>query len=401
MINYRRRQITFWGILVLLLAVAAIRIFMPLYAVGQDEPHPVIRAGICGEVRQPAVYSMPRGSDLSMLIRRAGGLSPDADTGPLDLSLQLSNDSIYHIGSRPVEARIRVDEPYYEASLASLPGADYLAGLQPPERELPPEINILYVGLPAMFVIINYMPQLGRVNLTHLPAATVFPHSRLRLVDAFLLLGPGPVLRLISHQLQIPLAHYIIQDKFGFQQMIDLLGGVELDADEAFSSHYRLRGGRMRLNGFHTWEYVRFLDMRRIQLIRTDLRPQDLITEDPYTADPTLWQQAYELRHQRQRYVLEAVRQAFNQLPLAVQMNRLTQVVQTFETDLTAAHVAGLYQDQAFSLPAYSYGQLGGYYENNGKNLFFYPDIPSFTMLRNELIREALVEKETKRKTIY
>ncbi len=63
------------------------------------------RVDISGQVKQPGVYSLPKGSRLEDVIKLAGGLSPNADTTSINLAKKiLDGEKIYipYIGQIPV-----------------------------------------------------------------------------------------------------------------------------------------------------------------------------------------------------------------------------------------------------------------------------------------------------------
>ncbi len=122
---------------------------------------------------------MFRGSDLAMLIWRAGGLKSGADISKTDLEQLLMNDSIYHIpgGNGLSENGIDIKK---SADLAIVSGfrdaaKDVALAFNRPGIE---QMNILYVGFPAVYMLISYYPQFGKVcliffSLTH---KNVFRH---------------------------------------------------------------------------------------------------------------------------------------------------------------------------------------------------------------------------------
>lgn len=154
------------------------------------------------------------------------------------------------------------------------------------------------------------------------------------------------------------------------------------------------------MDGFHTWEYIRFLDMKRIKRTFTSGTGKDLITTDNFKAAPSEWQLAYEMRHHRQQVVMTALREAYALLNPAEQVEVLTKITKTFETNIKPDLMLKLYKD-VLSTPAFSYGTIPGYYENDGEKLFFYPDLPSFYLLRQKEIRSYLVKPSGRPQITY
>ena len=97
---------------------------------------------------------------------------------------------------------------------------------------------------------------------------------------------------------------------------------------------------------------------------------------------------------------MTGLRKAYALLNPAEQVDILTKIAKTFETNIGPEILLKLYRD-VLSSPDYSYGTLPGYYENEGDKLFFYPDIPSFNLMRKKEIRSYLEKKSDKAQTIY
>ncbi|MFO8054410.1 MAG: LCP family protein [Bacteroidales bacterium] len=401
--DYQKRKIIFLGSLFSLFAI----IFLLILLRGCEtnnltSPTKNIRAGICGEVQRPAVYDISADADLSTLIRKANGLTNFADIKNISLDQPIDNDSIYHI---PGLGKPKGDSTHfnlfkiYNSSFArgasELPDTTHLLSGDPHIKQ----INVLYVGLPAVYIIINYFPELDRVNLTHIPHSSLLLSNNYRLIDIFFTLGIEPTKDIIERQLEIKLDYFIVQEKESFVQMIDHLDGVEVNLDEHFAETYDLSPGKSRIDGFHAWEYIRFLDFKRIKRKFDKYEQQNMTISDVFKADPEHLTNAYVLRHQRQRYVIKAMRKSFDQLNIAQKIKTIKNVQQTVETNLTVKEILNLYRNM-FSVPDFSYGRIPGRFIREKNNVYFFPDAPSFEAMRENMKRNLIKQME-KQKTIY
>ncbi|MCF8218911.1 MAG: LCP family protein [Bacteroidales bacterium] len=400
--NYRKRKVVFLSSLFTLFILILILILLR----GCDnnslkKQKETIRAGICGEVQLPAVYDISADANLSMLIRKANGLTHFADIRNINLDQPIDHDSIYHIPGRANSiddtSQFNLPEIYtnsFTRQSSILPDSNLLLG----EKDIR-QINILYVGLPAVYIIINYFPELERVNLTHIPHSSLLLSNNYRLIDILFTLGVEPTKDIIQRQLETKLDYYIVQEKESFIQMINLLEGVEVDLDKQFAEAYDLSSGKSRLDGFYAWEYIRFLDFKRIKRKFDNYKQQDMTRTDVFEANPEHLSNAYVLRHQRQRYVINAMRKSFNQLNPAKKIQTLKKVQKTVETDLTVKKIVSLYRDM-LSVPDFSYGRIPGRFIREKDNVYFFPDEPSYKAMRENMVRKFISQKENQ-KPIY
>lgn len=402
--NYFRRKFVFWSVVIVILLIAVLPVIWSNFA----EPvtnSDYINVGICGEVKCPAVYTIDSRSDLSMLIYEAGGLTPDAAFNRIDFELRLLNDSIYHIPAAPdgsssnaLQDSLLID---YRQLASSLEEPDFHNSDPQDSVCKEPEMNsVLYVGFPALFVLIDYYPEIGRVTLTHIPHTTLFLDTDHRLIDIFFLLGPDPTIEMLQTKLSQKIDSYIIQDRASFISMIDYIGGIEVKIDSAFAQQYNKPAGEVQLNGLMAWEYVKFLDMRRISREFVPGSKLDLITQDNFSASNKEWQFAYETRHHRQKMAMTGLRKKFIEISDGKKITFLANMASTLKTDIKASQLLNLYR-KMLGVPDFSYTTLPGYYESRGENLYYVPDVPSFELLRNDLIRNYLKEKSDKKYTIY
>lgn len=395
-LSRRLRKYGFWGILggVFLLAT----VFLILKTLKEDDrvgSPKIIRVGIGGAVRKPAVYSLPEGSDMAVLIRRAEGLTPMADILRIDFDKTVLNDSVYCIPRRfSVKTEPQMIAEFEPAQTIPLP--KILTDTTQKEIQ---ELNIFYIGSPAVYVIINYIPEIQRLNFIHIPHSTVLLQNDYRLIDVFFTLGIEPTVNMLQSRLGIKIDYYMIQDRFAFIEMIDMLNGLQVNYDPIFAREYSLKP-RTRLNGLLTWEYIRFLDLKNIRQDVSSSREIDLITEDNFFVTPADRQNAYEMRQHRQRLVIQAMRESFKEFAKSEQVLLINKLIKTFDTNIGIGIILDLYQD-IMNTPNLSYGNLPGYYQGDEKNLYYYPDVSTFKAQRNQLIRENLNQSDPKRQTLY
>ncbi len=388
--RYLKRKITFWvglGIFFILTTWIVIG-----WSGAMEDEASQIRAGICGAVLQESVYDMPFYSDLGMLVRRAGGLSPRADIRGIDLETPIRHDSIYHIPMRHMlpDGKVELNHLYQDvtSSLYETPAplaAELAAFYLPPDFK---PMNILYIGLPAVYALIEYYPDLQFINFLHIPHSSVLLGKDYRIIDIFFSMGIEPTMKILQRNLGVNIDHYMIQDQHAFIRLIDALDGIDVDIDPSFADAYSLEAGNARLNGFYAWEYIRFLDFKRIRP-HVDRSRLELITADNLQAAPAAWQHAYEIRNRRQRNAVRAMREAFFRLDPVNHSQLIQKIPGSFETNIKPSVVLDMYS-KLLGSPEFFFGYLPGQYEQKSNELFYYPDFPGFARLRNQEIRKRL-----------
>jgi anionic cell wall polymer biosynthesis LytR-Cps2A-Psr (LCP) family protein len=393
---YHKRKRWFWLALILIFIGISL-VFYYCSIPSADKNTKVISVAICGEVQHPAVYHIAEGSDLGQLIRAGNGLTYEADIRMLDLSKVVMNDTVYHIPRRSFTAAKNLNTELekeltlkYKQNLYPVSGPD--KGIN--------EITILYVGFPAVYMLINYYPDQKRVSIFHIPHSTLFLENDYRLIDIFFTIGIKPTVQMLERALQQPIDYYLIQDRFSFIDLVNLLGGIDLQLDAAFADAYKLKPGISHLDGFYTWEFIRFLDIKRMNVKYSDGNNMDLTRNDNFKIPPKSQQLAYELRQYRQRMVMNSLRSAYNQMNATEQLNVINKITRTFETDISKDLVLSLYKD-VLSTPQFSFATLPGYYSDDPEKLYYYPDIPNFKLLLNQGIRKSLEVESGRKQTTY
>jgi len=396
---YAKRKMWFWIILLIILILGIILYFL---LNKKTTEHRLIRVASCGCVNQRAVYTMREGSDLGMLIRLSKGFSINADVLHVNLDKIVLNDSVYHIpcqgaaGNKQRGEFIRQLNQSIKLSYKDL-SKEVVAEAQQKDIEC---YTILYVGIPAVYVLISYYPEFHRINFVHIPHSALFLNTEYRLIDLFFTLDIYPTMRILEHSLQQKIDYYLIQDRFNFIDLIDLLGGVDINLDKPYADEYNLKAGKNRIDGFYSWEYIRFLDWRNIKMTVKSEKKKDLVRQDNFVMDPRTMEMTYEMRNQRQRHVLEGMRQSFKGLSATDQLYVIENFKNVFRTDMKVELLNLLYKD-ILSTPSFSYGNIPGYYSREGSKLFYYPDLPSFEMMRKREIRTYLEKRKDKNQVIY
>lgn len=207
-------------------------------------------------------------------------------------------------------------------------------------------------------------------------------------------------MRIVENRLKQKIDFYLIQDRFNFIDLINMLGGVNVKLDKPYAEEYKFNPGANELDGFHAWEYIRFLDWKNLPMVVKSEKKKDLVRLDNFSIDPRTMERIYEMRNQRQRHVLEAMRTSFLGMSKVNQLDVVDNFKDVFRTDMTTEFLMELYSD-LLSTPNFSYGNIPGYYSAEGDKLFFYPDMPSFELLKRKEIRTYLENRKDKTQTIY
>jgi anionic cell wall polymer biosynthesis LytR-Cps2A-Psr (LCP) family protein len=225
-------------------------------------------------------------------------------------------------------------------------------------------------------------------------------NNEYRLVDLYYSLDIYPTMRIVANKLKQHIDYYLIQDRFEYMDLIDLLGGIEVKLDKEFAKEYNLKADVQRLDGFYAWEYIRFMDWKNLKMTVTKDRQKDLIRNDNFQIEANNLQYIYEVRNQRQRYVLQGMRKSFVNLTPDQQMDVVQNFDKVFRTDMDLKFLMNLYKD-LLSTKEFSFGSLPGYYVHDKNNLYYYPDLPNFEMLRQQEIRQNLEKQRRKGQTVY
>lgn len=176
----------------------------------------------------------------------------------------------------------------------------------------------------------------GDVGVMSIPRDTrVWVPSRQRwerINSAYAHGGANMAMEAVSHLLGVHVSYYVHTDFQGFQKMIDLLGGVEINVlkrmyyvDKAQGLEIDLAPGRQLLDGEKALQYVRYRD-----------RLGDVALVDPFKDE-------YDGRVERQRQFFEAiVSKALNPASLVKLPQLVTQMFRIVDTNLPWEKVLNL-----------------------------------------------------------
>ena len=216
-----------------------------------------INVGICGAINEPAVYNMQEGKILANLILAGNGLNINADIDRLDLDELLVKNKIYHIPYS--KEAVSVDKNTV-VSIAEKDSMDNNSPISSRENiNETTDINILYIGYPALFFVITYKENINKLVLTYIPYSTVFLDDNFRMIDIFFTLGLNSTVDVLQKSLNKKIDYYYMQDKPSFVNMINKMGGLDIVVDEDFADEYSIKTGKQVLDGRMIYEYISFV----------------------------------------------------------------------------------------------------------------------------------------------
>ena len=395
--KYKWRKSLFW-FAIIFLVLGGLLLFVLLRKPNVE--HRVIRVAACGCVNHEAVFTLREGADVAMLVTMAKGLHKNADVFKIDFDHILENDTVYHFPCKSGEVNaINAIDEINKSNRLIYRNLYKEVTAEANEKDIK-MYSILYVGMPAVYVLINYYPEFQRINFIHLPHSAMFLNNEYRLIDLFFTLDIKPLKDILQDQLAQKIDYFLIQDRFNFIDLIDLLGGVDINIDKPYAEEYKLTAGMSKLDGYHSWEYIRFLDWRNVKMNVRSEKKRDLVRSDNFSIAGSDLERIYEMRNQRQRHVLEGMRKSFVSLSTVDQLFVVENFKNVFRTDMDTDFLMSLYKD-ILSTPNFSYGNLPGYYSTENNKVFFFPDMASFEMLRKREIRTYLQQRRSRQQVVY
>ncbi len=311
----------------------------------QNTTNNYISVGICGAVNKPAIQFLPINSNLADLIKQAKGVKYNSDLRNIDLNTILQNDSIYYIPFRK-ESEIKLKRSIID----NIPETYYTHNDD--------EINILYIGYPTLFSIINYNPNTKRIVITYIPDSSLFLDNEYRLIDVFLTLGKQYTIDMLSKSLGIKIDYYFIQDKSSFINIVDKLGGVEINIDEWYAQEYGLDTGKQILDGFHSFEFMRFIEKN---MRKNTLNDNSLDV-------------AKKLRMARIKYVVKELFLNFKNGNISKQISSITEVLfnNSTETNINTSKIYELVQ-QVVKCQHIDFETISGFYIKREAHTYYIP----------------------------
>lgn len=153
-------------------------------------------------------------------------------------------------------------------------------------------INILLLGMDARpgedmtrtdtMILVSIDPDLKKVAMVSIPRDTRIevPGSNMnKICTANMVGGPRLAVRMTEKLLKEDVDYYVLMEFKGFEEMVDTLGGVDIEVDQRMykpSEGIDLRPGPQRLNGHDALAFVRYRDYVTGDIERTDHQQQFL-----------------------------------------------------------------------------------------------------------------------------
>jgi polyisoprenyl-teichoic acid--peptidoglycan teichoic acid transferase len=131
-----------------------------------------------------------------------------------------------------------------------------------------------YVGTRSdTMMVVQVTPETGRVELLSIPRDLLVelrPGTQDRINTAYAYGGVELARDVVEGLTGIPIDHYAIVDFKGFEDVIDAMGGVEVDVEDEVPPKYEIQDGPQTLNGRQALFYARYRgtaggDLDRIQ----------------------------------------------------------------------------------------------------------------------------------------
>lgn len=122
-------------------------------------------------------------------------------------------------------------------------------------------------------MVVQVTPETGRVEILSLPRdllVELWPGTQDRINTAYAYGGVELARDVVEGLTGIPIHHYAIVDFRGFVDVVDAMGGVEVDVEDEVPPKYEIRDGPQTLNGRQALFYARYRgtdggDLDRIQ----------------------------------------------------------------------------------------------------------------------------------------
>lgn len=238
---------------------------------------------------QAGLLSLPADAGVE---REGTGGSAAVAAAPATGSVEMvSSEPLEHLAAdlAPDNKKVEVKGP-----MPSAPRSEQATG-QPQgesesleEQEGPREpFNVLVLGVDARpgaageymgtrsdtMMVVQVTPETGRVELLSIPRdllVELWPGTQDRINTAYAYGGLELARDVVEGLTGIPIHHYAIVDFKGFEDVIDAMGGVEVDVEDEVPPKYEIQDGPQTLNGRQALFYARYRgtaggDLDRIQ----------------------------------------------------------------------------------------------------------------------------------------
>lgn len=219
-----------------------------------------IYAGIGGCVKDKGVYQIHPDMSLYELIRKADGITKNADLSKLNLESKVVPWEVYCI-------------PYKK--ITKLPANNIvsqkrtLVKLDLPKEKIDDRITIAYVGLPRTYIFITVYPKANEINVFHVPWFTAVANDNneiFTLYDTYLRSGTRALVKSMQNLVHTKVDYYFVQDRKAWVSFIDNLGGIPVDVPRSFARQYHVDSGKHIVDGYTSWLYITFIskELRKI-----------------------------------------------------------------------------------------------------------------------------------------
>jgi LCP family protein required for cell wall assembly len=188
----------------------------------------------------------------------------------------------------------------------------WLRGLLGGAQEVPDgPLNVLVLGVDERpgsevegsrtdtIMLVQVVPETGDVKLLSVPRdllVEIEPGEEDRINAAYSYGGIEETMGALQGYAQVPIEHYAVVDFEGFRDVINAMGGVEMDVEDEIPSKYGIKDGIQTLNGAQALFYARYRgtaggDMDRIRhqqrliaALRSKAFGWDTVTKLPHIA---------------------------------------------------------------------------------------------------------------------
>lgn len=141
-------------------------------------------------------------------------------------------------------------------------------------QDYPEYINLLVMGLDGseqrsdVIILANFHPQTGKVNILSIARDTMVKLNTgktLKINALIAIGGEAKIIEKVEELIDMPVHYYLTMNFEGFREVIDLLGGVEIDVpfdmnyDDPYQNlHIRVNKGKQILDGEKLEQYLRY-----------------------------------------------------------------------------------------------------------------------------------------------
>jgi polyisoprenyl-teichoic acid--peptidoglycan teichoic acid transferase len=188
----------------------------------------------------------------------------------------------------------------------------WLRGLLGGAQEVPDgPLNVLVLGVDERpdsdvegsrtdtIMLVQVVPKTGEVKLLSVPRdllVEIEPGEEDRINAAYSYGGIEETMGALQGYAQVPIEHYAVVDFEGFRDVINAMGGVEIDVEDEIPPKYGIKDGLQTLNGAQALFYARYRgtaggDMDRIEhqqrliaALRSKAFGWDTVTKLPHIA---------------------------------------------------------------------------------------------------------------------